>query len=186
MIIMKKTIKIFMFSAVLSVLTFSGWSQTDTIATNSKEFYKDKIDIAYGKQEKQSISSAISTVSGEDLVKGAVSNFANTLFGKLPGLFVYQGGGEPGSDSPSLRVRGSYWAPLVIIDGFERDMTNIAPEEVETVSVLKDAAATAIYGMKGANGAILITTKRGRMQKGTIKVSLQSGVQTPQARFGVL
>ncbi|KJF43547.1 SusC/RagA family TonB-linked outer membrane protein [Draconibacterium sediminis] len=183
---MKKNIKIFMFSVVLSVLTCSGWAQTDSIPTNSEELYKDKIDIAYGKQDKQNISSAISTISGQELVKGAVSNFGNTLFGKLPGLFVYQGSGEPGSDSPSLRIRGSYTAPLVIIDGFERDMTNIAPEEVETVSVLKDAAATAIYGMKGANGAILITTKRGRIQKGTIKVSLQSGVQTPQATMGVL
>ncbi len=186
MIIMKKNIKIFMFSVVLSALTCSGWSQTDTIPANSEELYKDKTDIAYGKQDKQTISSAISTVSGDDLVKGAVSNFGNTLFGKLPGLFVYQGSGEPGSDSPSLRIRGAYRAPLVIIDGFERDMTNIAPEEVESVSVLKDAAATAIYGMKGANGAILIITKRGRIQKGTIKVSLQSGVQTPQATMGVL
>lgn len=183
---MKNTIKIFMFSVVFSVLAFNGWSQTDTTATNNKEFNKDKIDIAYGKQEKQNISAAISTVSGDELVKGAVSNFGNTLFGKLPGLFVYQGSGQPGSDSPSLRIRGSYTAPLVIIDGFERDMTNIAPEEVKTVSVLKDAAATAIYGMKGANGAILITTKRGRVQKGTIKVSLQSGVQTPQSIMGVL
>lgn len=183
---MKKNIKIFMFSVVLGVLTFTGWSQTDTISMNSEEFYKDKVDIAYGKQEKKHISSAISTVSGDELVKGAVSNFGNTLFGKLSGLFVYQGSGEPGNDSPTLRVRGATQDPLVIIDGFERDMTNIAPEEVETVSVLKDAAATALYGMKAANGAILITTKRGRIQEGKIKVSLQSGVQTPQTTMGVL
>nr|WP_319509507.1 SusC/RagA family TonB-linked outer membrane protein [uncultured Draconibacterium sp.] len=183
---MKKNIKIFMFSVVLGMLSLTGRSQTDTIPVNSEEIYKEKIDIAYGTQEKQNISSAISTVSGDELVKGAVSNFGNTLFGKLSGLFVFQGSGEPGNDSPTLRVRGATQDPLIIIDGFERDMTNIAPEEVESVSVLKDAAATALYGMKGANGAILITTKRGRIQKGTINVTLQSGVQTPQATMGVL
>ena len=182
---MKNYIKIFMFS-VLLLFVFNGWSQPDTIQVNTENISKKEVHIAYGKQNQEHVSSAISTVSGEELQKGAVSNFGNTLFGKLSGLFVYQNGGEPGSDSPTIRLRGSTQAPLVIIDGFERDMTYIAPEEIESVSALKDASALALYGMKGANGAIVITTKRGRIQEGEIKVSVQSGIQSAQNTMGVL
>ena len=183
---MKNNIKIFIIPVILCVLTFNGWSQPDTIQINKEDILKNKVHIAYGKQNKQRVSSAISAVSGQELLKGAVSNFGNTLFGKLPGLFVVQGSGEPGNDSPSLRMRGATQAPLIIIDGFERNMTYIAPEEIETVSALKDASALSLYGMKGANGAIVITTKRGKIQKGQITLSLQSGVQKPESTMEVL
>lgn len=183
---MKKYIRSYIFLIVCCAIANQGWSQSDTIPNNKEVISKGKISVAYGEQEKRNLSSSIASVSGEELVKGSISNLGNTLMGRLPGLFVKQGGGEPGNDSPTLRMRGSSHPPLIMIDGFERDMTYISAEEIESVSVLKDASALALYGMKGANGAILITTKRGVIQKGKLSVNIQSGMQTPQNTMGVL
>ncbi|MFC0877744.1 SusC/RagA family TonB-linked outer membrane protein [Saccharicrinis sp. FJH2] len=162
-----------------------GWAQNDTSEIAMADQLKE-INIAYGIQEKSTITSSMSTVTGNQLSKGAVSNFGNTLYGKLAGLFVEQGGGEPGYNSPTLRIRGANGAPLIIIDGFERDMTYLNPEEVETISVLKDASAVALYGMEAANGAIIITTKRGEVQKRNIRFRVQSGMQSPTNLIEVL
>ena len=171
---------------IISVLgAFCGWAQNDTLEITEVNRI-NQINVAYGLQEKSNVSSAMSTVSGDELSKGAVSNFGNTLYGKLAGLSVMQGAGEPGYNSPTLRVRGASGDPLVLIDGFERDLTYLNPEEVESVSVLKDAAAVALYGMEAANGAILITTKRGRVEKNSIDVSIQSGLQSPTNTIDVL
>ncbi|MFB6340825.1 SusC/RagA family TonB-linked outer membrane protein [Saccharicrinis sp. FJH62] len=161
------------------------WAQNDTSEIAMADQLKE-INIAYGIQEKSTITSSMSTVTGNQLSKGAVSNFGNTLYGKLSGLFVEQGGGEPGYNSPTLRIRGANGAPLIIIDGFERDMTYLNPEEVETISVLKDASAVALYGMEAANGAIIITTKRGEVQKRNIRFRVQSGMQSPTNLIEVL
>lgn len=182
---MKKYIKIYTFLIILCALAINSLAQSDTLITK-KGINSDKINIAYGDQKKATVSSSISTISGEELLKGSISNLGNALYGRLPGLFVTQTSGEPGNDSPTIRLRGASNAPLVMIDGFERDMTYIAPEEIEFVSVLKDASALALYGMKGANGAILITTKRGNKQEGKITVSLQSGMQSPQKTMEIL
>ena len=181
---MKKYKIICSFFLILFVLSFSGWSQIDS--TEVIVGTENEVSIAYGRQEKQLVSSSVSNITGEELEKSSAITFGNTLFGRLPGLFVVQGGGEPGNDAPSLRIRGANASPLVIIDGFERNMTYLTPEEIESVSVLKDASAVALYGMKGANGAIVITTKRGANQKSKITFSVQSGVQTPVNTIEVL
>lgn len=171
---------------LISVLgSLCAWAQNDSLEIIEVK-HNDEINIAYGLQKKLNISSSMSTVTGEELSKGAVSNFGNTLYGKLAGLSVIQGGGEPGYNLPTLRIRGANGDPLVIIDGFERDLTYLNPEEVETVSVLKDAAAVALFGMEAANGAILITTKRGRVDENSIDVSIQSGPQSPTNTIDVL
>ena len=175
-----------MFLVILVTMGFNGWAQQDSLTVNKETKAKSNVQIAYGEQKANNVSSAISTVKGKDLLSGSISNFGNALYGKLAGLYVTQGGGEPGKDSPQLRIRGSVGAPLVIIDGFERDLDYIAPEEIESVSLLKDATAAALYGMKGANGVILITTKRGMIKKGSIEVSLQSGIQLFENRAEVL
>ncbi|HYX05812.1 MAG TPA: SusC/RagA family TonB-linked outer membrane protein, partial [Bacteroidales bacterium] len=182
---MKKYKSIFTFLIILLTFVLKGWAQSDSIKIN-KDTIQRNVNIAYGEQQQATLSSAISTIDGDELNKSSVTNFASTLYGKLPGLFLSQGGGEPGHDSPTLRIRGANAAPLVIIDGFERDMTYITPEEIQSVSVLKDASALALYGMKGANGAILITTKRGMNKKGEITFSIQSGIQSPVNTFNVL
>ncbi len=183
---MKKQIKFYTFFIVLFAIVSNGWSQTDTTEVNRNIREKSNINIAYGKQHWKSVTSSVSTISGDQLQNGSISNFGSALYGRLPGLFVDQAGGQPGSDFPSLRVRGANRGPLVIIDGFERDMTFITPEEIESVTLLKDASALALYGMKGADGAILITTKRGKVQKGQMNVSIQSGIQTPENTMEVL
>ena len=181
---MKKNKTPITFLIILFAFVCDGWTQSDTVVVD--ENAKQKINIAYGTQDTVNVSSAISSIKGDELVRSSVTNFGSTLYGKLPGLFLTQGGGEPGYDSPVLRIRGAGAAPLVIIDGFERDMTYITPEEIESVAVLKDASALALYGMKGANGAILITTRRGSVKNGDLYFSVQSGVQTPVNTVDIL
>lgn len=127
-------------------------------------------------------TSAISTVSGSD-IESSVNNPANALYGKIPGLYVMQGETLPWSNDPKLYIRGLATfkdaTPLILIDGYERPLRSISMEEIESVSVLKDAASLAIYGMRGANGVVLITTKRGTAQGMHVKVSYQFGVDTP-------
>lgn len=131
------------------------------------------------------VTEAISTVSGEDLEKSFTQNVMNTLYGKIPGLTVMQGSGEPGSDSPGLYARGINTfdgisrAILIIVDGFETTMDHLIPQEIESISLLKDAAATALYGMRGANGVLLIKTKRGVVKPLQVNFSAQVGFQSP-------
>jgi TonB-dependent SusC/RagA subfamily outer membrane receptor len=182
---MRKYIKNYTFLILLLTFASNSWSQPDSLGivlNNSDSIIK----IAYGEQSKALVSSSISTISGKELIKSSVSNVGNTLYGKFPGLFVSQGAGQPGYESPNLRVRGADAAPLIIIDGFERDMTFISPDEIESVSLLKDAAAVALYGMKAINGALLITTKRGLDQKAEIDFKVQTGFQAPARTVEIL
>lgn len=139
--------------------------------------------IAYGAQPLWQITGALSTVSGTDLQKTFASNLANTFYGRIPGLTVQQAGGEPGNDSPALLGRGvSTFGPgrnlLVMVDGFESSFEHLTPDEIESVSLLKDAAATAIYGLRGANGVLLVTTKRGSDSPLQVALSTQQGFHT--------
>lgn len=139
--------------------------------------------IAYGWQPAWRVTGALSTVSGADLEKNFTTNLANTLFGRLPGLTVMQNGGEPGNDSPSVLARGvNTFGPgrdvLVMIDGFESYQgayEQLVPSEIESISLLKDASATAIYGLRGANGVLLITTRRGGNGPLRVDFSTQQG-----------
>lgn len=144
------------------------------------------INVPFGKQSKQSLTSAISSVSGSSLRKTQTATLSNTLFGRLPGLAAVQTDGEPGYDEGSLYIRGQHTLRdngyIVLLDGFEIDGFNqITPDEIESVSVLKDAAALAMYGISGANGAILITTRRGvESKKINVTFNARYGVQAPQ------
>ncbi|HWK56803.1 MAG TPA: TonB-dependent receptor [Parapedobacter sp.] len=138
---------------------------------------EEVVVVAYGKQAKVSLTGAISTVQSSDLRKTAVTSFGNALAGRLTGLSATQsGGGMPGSDDPTIYLRGAATmnssSPLIIIDGVPRDnIRTLDINEVESVSVLKDASATAVYGVRGANGVIIITTKRGEVGKANLSIS---------------
>ena len=140
--------------------------------------------IAYGRQPAWKITSALSTVSGRDLQKNFTTSLANTLYGRIPGLTVQQGGGEPGNDSPALIGRGINTFGnggrnlLIIVDGFESSYEQLVPDEIESVSLMKDASATAIYGLRGANGVLLVTTKRGSDSPLVVNFSTQQGFHT--------
>ena len=129
-------------------------------------------------------TSSVSSISGNTVSNNTVSSLGNILYGKIPGLFVQQTSGEPGSDAPTFLIRGKHTfsgdnSPLVLVDGFPRDMNTLTVDEVESISVLKDAAATAMYGMDGANGIILVTTKRGKAGKTRVKFNADFGLSSP-------
>lgn len=138
----------------------------------------------YGKRTIHSVTSSISTVTGQEISKKSVFSFGNALFGCLPGLHVKQPTGEPGNDNPTFYIRGMHGSagsssPLILVDGLPRDFNTLSTDEVESVSVLKDAAATALYGMDGVNGIILVTTKRGYNGKVSVDFNAEVGLQQP-------
>lgn len=154
-------------------------------STNDSLFHKNgKVNIPYGSTEEWKVTGALSHVNGSVLQKSFVPDLGNTLYGRLPGLNLFQSGGEPGLQSPELNIRGRNTyrdgtGILVMVDGYELPFGQLVPEEIESVTILKDAAATAMYGSKGANGVMLVTTKRGGI--GPLKVSFDAkyGVNSP-------
>ncbi|HEY4155646.1 MAG TPA: TonB-dependent receptor plug domain-containing protein, partial [Puia sp.] len=122
--------------------------------------------VGYGTQKKSSLTAAISTMKGKEIASTPVSNLSNSLGGRVSGVIVTQNTGDPGRDGSSIFIRGvsstGSTQPLVIVDGVPRDFTQLDPNTIETFTILKDAAAVAPYGVAGANGVILVTTKRGK------------------------
>ena len=139
--------------------------------------------VAYGVQKKVTVTGALSSVKSEDLVRTPVSSVSNVLAGQLSGVTTIQYSGEPGSDAATVFVRGQgTWAdsaPLIQVDGVERSMGDIDPEDIESITVLKDASATAVFGVRGANGVVLITTKRGAEGKAKIDITTSFSALTP-------
>ncbi len=130
------------------------------------------------------LTASVSSISGAELEKNSVFAFSNTLYGRLAGLNVKQSNGDPGDDYASLLIRGKHTftgsnTPLVLVDGFERDFNTLSTDEVESVSVLKDAASTALYGMDGANGILMVTTKRGIAGKASVELKVETGQMAP-------
>lgn len=143
--------------------------------------------VGYGVQKKASTVAAISQTSGKELLKvGGVTNVSQAIQGMLPGVVAIMDNGKPGADAASIFIRGkSTWqdaSPLILVDGIERDFNDVDPNEIETISTLKDASATAVYGVKGANGVILITTKRGSNEKPRINFSANFGFKQPTVK----
>jgi TonB-linked SusC/RagA family outer membrane protein len=140
--------------------------------------------IGYGSQRKETVTGAVSTIKNQDLVKNDVADISNSIAGRLPGVIAVQSSAQPGDDAAQIFIRGQSTlndnSPLVMVDGVQRDFNRIDPNQIESITVLKDAAATAVYGVRGANGVILVTTKRGLEEsKPTISYSGYYGVQNP-------
>ncbi|MBD1420821.1 TonB-dependent receptor [Sphingobacterium chuzhouense] len=151
----------------------------ETDATGVEEV----VVVGYGKQKKAEVVSAISSVDGKSL-QFATRSLSNNLAGQVSGLIAIQRSGEPGYDNSEFWIRGvSTFAggtsPLVLVDGIPRSINDIEPEEIETFSVLKDAAATAVYGAEGANGVVIITSKRGRIAKPVISFRTEHSLSQP-------
>lgn len=139
--------------------------------------------VAYGKQKKVTVTGAVAAVDNKELLKSSAPNLSATLAGKLPGLTTIQTSGEPGRDEVTMYLRGAATtngtSPLILVDGVPRTtIREIDPNEIATVSVLKDASATAVFGVRGANGVILITTRRGEKGKVSVMPSVQYSIQT--------
>ncbi len=142
--------------------------------------------VGYGTQKKMTITGAVTTANLTDVAKVATPSISNAIAGQLPGIISRQSTGEPGYDAAQIFIRGmSTWGntnPLILIDGIERDLNRINAQEVESFTILKDASATAVYGARGANGVILITTKRGSIGKPDVTFRSESAMLTALRR----
>ena len=175
------TLEISCIGYVTQQVPVTGPTLTVSMELDSKTL-EESVVIAYGQQKKVTITGAVSAVSGEGLTKAPVANVANALQGNLPGVSAVQPSGMPGADDPVIRIRGvgslNSADPLVLVDGVERPFSQLDPNEIESISVLKDASATAVFGVRGANGVILVTTKRGTVGKASVTATANASLQT--------
>jgi TonB-linked SusC/RagA family outer membrane protein len=143
----------------------------------------DVVVIGYGTQRKALTTAAVSTVVADEFAEKPVVNITNDLVGRASGIIATQGSGEPGFDGSNILIRGigsiGSTQPLFIVDGVPRDFSRLDPNTIETVTVLKDGAAVAPYGVAGANGVILITTKQGRSGKSSLSYNAYAGIMNP-------
>ena len=156
-------------------VTITDGNSVTIILQESSNAIDEVMVVAYGTQKKSTLVGSVAQISGSEIQKAPAMNITNALAGRLPGLTALQQSGRPGADGASLLIRGrsSYngGSPLVIVDDVERSSTTLAyldPNEIESISILKDAVATAAYGMAAANGIIIIKTKSGKIDKAKI------------------
>nr|WP_199080591.1 TonB-dependent receptor [Pedobacter sp. ASV19] len=165
-------------------VNISGKNSINVVLKEDQSQLSEVVVVGYGKQKKESVVGAITQVKGEVLERtGGVSSLGAALTGNLPGVVTVATQGTPGAEDPKIFIRGqSTWNnsdPLVLVDGIERSMNSVDIGSVESISVLKDASATAVFGVKGANGVILITTKRGKEGKADIRFTGNATVKIP-------
>ena len=155
--------------------TYNGESGISVEMSEDTLFLDDVVVVGYGTAKKGSITSAVSAIKGDELLKAPATNVSQVLAGRLSGLSSVQESGEPGLDQASLRIRGSVYGVSYIVDGYPADSINdIDPADIESVSVLKDGASAAVYGLQAAGGVIIITTKRGA--KGDTKITYNASL----------
>jgi len=158
-------------------VTFDG--SRSVINVRLKEdanFLNESVVVGYGTQQKASLTGSVAQIRGDDILKGPATNVSSVLAGKLTGVSSVQESGQPGSDQAALRVRGSIYGVNYIVDGMPRSINDIDPNDIETVSVLKDASAAAVYGLSGAGGVVIITTKKGVVGNSRITYNGSAGV----------
>ncbi len=162
-------------------VNLAGRSGVDITLLEDVTDLSEVVVVGYGTQRKISLTNSIAQVSGDDLVKRPVANVSQSLQGMAPGVVVLDQGGRPGNSDVNIRVRGLTTLgnnnPLIIVDGVEQRMSDINPDDIESVSVLKDASSTAIYGSRAANGVVLITTRRAKEGKMQIAYHGYYGIQ---------
>src|SRR5690606_26747105 len=167
-----------------------GEYQIDVVLIPVSSDLEEVTVVAFGTQKKSSMVSAIETVSPKEL-KVPSSNLTTALAGRIAGVIAYQRSGEPGQDNASFFIRGvttfGYKVdPLILIDNIEVSATELArmqPDDIESFSIMKDATATALYGARGANGVILITTKAGKEGPARISLRLENSISAPTTQI---
>jgi TonB-linked SusC/RagA family outer membrane protein len=182
--------------AVLDVAILGYTPQTVPVAGRTNivvtlvpeaQMVEDVVVVGYGAQRKESVVGAISQVSSRELLRSPAANVSQAITGKIAGLMTSQISGAPGEDDVQMFIRGRAsfagdGQPLILVDGVERPFSQIAPDDIETISVLKDASATAVFGVRGANGVMVITTKRGSLQTPEVSLTANFQMQTPTRR----
>lgn len=160
----------FSFIGMLSERKSVGGGNTalDIVLKEDTAEVDEVVVVGYGTQRKASMTAAVSQIQGDDLLKAPISNISQGLAGRLPGLSSVQNSGQPGADQATLNIRNSRSGILYIVDGVPRSISDIDPNDVESVSLLKDGAASAVYGLNAAGGVMIVTTKKGRQGRSTV------------------
>ena len=168
----------------MQTLTLKGSANMKITMDPEANAMNEVMVVAYGTQKKSAFTGSAAVVKSDDITKVQVTNAVDALKNKISGVQMTQGSGAPGSSS-SVLIRGigsinAGGAPLYVVDGspFDGDIKSINPQDIESMTVLKDAASAALYGARGANGVIMITTKAGRADRGTITVDAKWGVKS--------
>ena len=166
-------------------IPMKGKGTFDIVLKPSNTLLEEVQVVAYGAQKKVTLTGSISSVNTDELLKVPTASIGNMLSGVLSGVSSIQSSGQPGGDDPDVFIRGISTLntmnakPLYLVDGVERSFFQIDPNEVENITILKDASSTAVFGVRGANGVIIVTTKRGKEGKAKINASFSYGIQTP-------
>ncbi len=171
-------------------VALNGRSRVNIVMSYDASIEVEEIQVvAYGTQTKKTVTGAISSMKSEELLKSAANDIPNALAGALPGVSTIQTSGMPGETAATIYIRGSGSltdsgsTPLILVDGVERDFSQLDANEIADISILKDASATAVFGVRGANGVILVTTRRGESGKASVSFTSQVGVSTPTRVF---
>lgn len=166
-------------------IPMKGKGTFDIVLKSSNTLLEEVQVVAYGAQKRVTLTGSISSVNTDELLKVPTASIGNMLSGVLSGVSSIQSSGQPGGDDPDVFIRGISTLntmnakPLYLVDGVERSFFQIDPNEVENITILKDASSTAVFGVRGANGVIIVTTKRGKEGKAKINASFSYGIQTP-------
>lgn len=161
-------------------------TELNIVLENDTQVLEDVVVVGYGVQKKVNLTGSVSAISSEDIASRPMATFSSGLQGLLPGVTVINSTAQPGNANTTIRIRGigtiGNSNPLILVDGVEGDITSINPDDIESVSVLKDAASASIYGARGANGVLLVTTRKlaGNTEP-QITFDAYMGIQTPRA-----
>lgn len=151
-------------------------TRIDVVMKTQADVIEDIVVVGYGVQRKESLTASISAIDGDELQKAPATNVSSMLGGRIAGIASVQESGEPGMDGASLTVRGSYYGVTYIVDGVPRALDDINPNDIASISVLKDAAAASVYGLNSAGGVIIVTTKSGKAGKTELNYTGSVGV----------
>ena len=166
-------------------IPMKGKGSFNVVLKSSNTLLDEVQVVAYGAQKKITLTGSISSVNTDELLKVPTASIGNMLSGVLSGVSSVQSSGQPGGDDPDVFIRGistlnaTNAKPLYLVDGVERSFFQIDPNEIENITILKDASSTAVFGVRGANGVIIVTTKRGKEGKAKINASFSYGIQAP-------
>ncbi|SDN06297.1 SusC/RagA family TonB-linked outer membrane protein [Siphonobacter aquaeclarae] len=169
-----------------------GRTVVDVALDEDQKQLNEVVVVGYGTQKKVNVTGAVATVSGDEMIRRPVTNPTSMLQGTMPGVQITQGTGEPGNEGLSIRIRGTGTFsgagsdPLVLIDGVQGNLSDLNPNNIENVSVLKDAASASIYGARAANGVILVTTKKGSEGRFRVQYSGNYALYQPTKLFKLI
>ena len=167
-------------------IPLKGKDRITVVMEEDAQAIDEVVVVGYGTQKRQSVTGSVAQISNKEIMQAPVGNISTMLAGRISGITAVQTSGQPGSDDAALLIRGisttGNTSPIILVDGVQRSFNQLDPNEIESITTLKDASAAAVYGMQAANGVILVTTKRGKQENATVTYSA-SGSMNTNTRF---